>query len=74
MDIMAAILFKLAFMRTIYIWNDGEMPLNLDFTDRLFMKHSFKPDNPKLANVFFKSGMIEVWGRGVEKIRRFVDV
>lgn len=24
---------------------------------------------PKLANVFFKSGMIEAWGRGFEKIK-----
>lgn len=53
----------------IYIWNDGEMPPNLDSTDKLFMKHSSKPFNPKLANVFFKSGMIEAWGRGFEKIR-----
>lgn len=53
----------------MYIWNDGEMPPNLDSTDKLFMKHSSKPYNPKLANVFFKSGMIEAWGRGFEKIR-----
>ena len=53
----------------IYIWNDGEMPPNLDSTDKLFMKHSSKPFNPKLASVFFKSGMIEAWGRGFEKIR-----
>lgn len=53
----------------IYIWNDGEMPPNLDSTDKLFMKHSSKPYNPKLANIFFKSGMIEVWGRGFEKIK-----
>ena len=53
----------------IYIWNDGEMPSNLDSTDKLFMKHSSKPYNPKLANVFFKSGMIEAWGRGFEKIK-----
>ena len=53
----------------IYIWNDGEMPPNLDSTDKLFMKHSSKPFHPKLANVFFKSGMIEAWGRGFEKIR-----
>ena len=52
-----------------YIWNDGEMPPNLDSTDKLFMKHSSKPFNPKLANVFFKSGMIEAWGRGFERIR-----
>ena len=53
----------------IYIWNDGEMPPNLDSTDKLFMKHYSKPYNPKLANIFFKSGMIEAWGRGFEKIK-----
>ena len=53
----------------IYIWNDGEMPEGLDSTDKLFMKHSSKPYNPKLANVFFISGMIEAWGRGFDKIK-----
>lgn len=53
----------------IYIWNDGEMPSGLDSTEKLFEKHSSKPYNPKLANVFFKSGMIEAWGRGFEKIK-----
>lgn len=33
------------------------------------MKHSSKPHNPKLAIVFFKSDMIEAWGRGFEKMK-----
>ena len=45
------------------------MPEGLDSTDKLFMKHSSKPYNPKLANVFFMSGMIEAWGRGFDKIK-----
>lgn len=53
----------------IYVWNDGEMPANLSSTDKLFKKHSSRPYNPKLANIFFKSGMIEAWGRGFDKIR-----
>ena len=53
----------------IYIWNDGTMPPELDSTEKLFEKHSSKPYNPKLAEVFFKSGMIEAWGRSFEKIR-----
>ena len=44
------------------------MPEDLNSTDKLFMKHSSKPYNPKLANVFFISGMIEAWGRGFDKI------
>lgn len=50
------------------------MPPNLDTTDKLFMKHSSKPYNPKLANVFFKSGMIEAWGRGFEKIKEACEL
>lgn len=53
----------------IYIWNDGEMPSELDSMEKLFEKHSSKPYNPKLANVFFKSGMIAAWGRGFDKIK-----
>ena len=53
----------------IHIWNDDEMPSELDSTEKLFEKHSFKPYNPKLANVLFKSGMIEAWGRGFDKIK-----
>jgi ATP-dependent DNA helicase RecG len=53
----------------MYIYNDGIMPADLNTTEKLFEKHSSKPFNPKLAQVFFKSGMIEVWGRGFDKIR-----
>ena len=53
----------------MYIWNDGEMPENLSSTEKLFQKHSSKPYNPKLASVFFKNGMVEAWGRRIEKIR-----
>ena len=50
---MLVIQFRLVYMKIKYIWNDGEMPADLDSTDKLFMKHSSKPYNPKLANVFF---------------------
>ena len=53
----------------MYIWNDGIMPMNLTSTEKLFQKHSSKPYNPKLADIFFKSGMIEALGRGFDKIK-----
>ncbi len=31
-------------------------------------KHASYPKNPRLANVFFKGGLIEVWRRGTLKI------
>ena len=49
--------------------NNGTMPKNLDSAEKLFGKHSSEPFNPNLAQVFFKSGLIEAWGRGFDKIR-----
>ena len=31
-------------------------------------KHASKPYNPAIANVFYLAGLIESWGRGIEKI------
>ena len=49
----------------IYIWNDGEMPSELDSTDKLFMKHSSKLYNFKLVGIFFKGEMIEGVGKRI---------
>jgi len=49
------------------IWNVGELPK--DWTvETLMQKHSSKPYNPAIANVFFLAGFIESWGRGIDKI------
>ena len=53
----------------IVIWNAGVLPQ--DWTiERLMGKHPSCPFNPLLANTFFRSGYIESWGRGIEKINR----
>ncbi len=31
--------------------------------------HRSRPYNPLIANTFFRTGFIEAWGRGIEKIR-----
>lgn len=49
------------------IWNVGELPEQLSIED-LKRKHSSYPRNPRLADVFFKGGLIEAWGRGTLKI------
>ncbi|TLS78363.1 winged helix-turn-helix transcriptional regulator [Mariprofundus erugo] len=33
-------------------------------------KHASQPFNPDLANVFFRAGLIESWGRGIERINK----
>jgi ATP-dependent DNA helicase RecG len=35
---------------------------------RLLGAHSSSPNNPAIANAFFRAGEIEAWGRGVERI------
>lgn len=36
-------------------------------------KHTSKPRNPKMAQVFYRAGFIEAWGRGYEKIMKAFD-
>lgn len=52
----------------VELWNEGELPENMDvFT--LLKKHKSRQRNPKIANVFYRAGLIEIWGRGINKIR-----
>jgi ATP-dependent DNA helicase RecG len=48
-------------------WNMGQLPENWT-VDMLQKKHSSIPYNPDIANAFFRSGYVEAWGRGIEKI------
>jgi len=51
----------------ILFWNNGQLPE--DWTvERLTSKHPSQPYNPDIANAFFRAGMIEAWGRGIEKV------
>jgi ATP-dependent DNA helicase RecG len=34
-------------------------------------KHASKPYNPDIANTLFRSGYIESWGRGIEKMLNY---
>jgi len=51
----------------IIFWNEGELPENWTI-ERLKQKHPSNPYNPDIANAFFRAGLIESWGRGIEKI------
>jgi ATP-dependent DNA helicase RecG len=51
----------------LMLWNPGELPQNWT-VDRLLRKHASKPFNPDVANAFFRTGKIETWGRGIERI------
>lgn len=49
------------------IWNDGGLPAELT-EDDLKRTHRSKPGNPIIADVCFKAGYIDTWGRGTIKI------
>ena len=51
----------------VIIYNDGRLPENWSVQD-LLATHRSEPHNPMIANAFFRAGMIESWGRGIEKI------
>ena len=54
----------------ILIWNDGQLPDNWTIHN-LLKRHSSKPYNPDIANTLFRSGYIESWGRGIEKMMNY---
>lgn len=51
----------------ICFWNDGPLPEDMTI-ELLKQRHSSKPRNPVIAEVCFKGGYIDAWGRGIEKI------
>ena len=51
----------------IELWNQGRMPAELT-PEKLLERHSSYPRNKNLAEVFYRAGFIESWGRGIRKI------
>lgn len=49
------------------IWSDGTLPFGLKVSD-LKQNHLSRPRNPLIAEVFYKRGLVERWGRGTQKI------
>ena len=52
----------------VEVWNKGSLPE--DWTVETLLKdHDSEPRNRNIANVFYRAGFIENWGRGIDKIR-----
>lgn len=51
----------------LMLWNPGQLPENWTL-EKLLTKHESIPYNPDIANAFFRAGLIESWGRGIERI------
>ena len=52
----------------VIISNNCQLPMNIQ-PDRLLKGVFSQPHNPLIANAFFRSGQIEAWGRGIEKMK-----
>ncbi|MDR1687934.1 MAG: putative DNA binding domain-containing protein [Clostridiales bacterium] len=53
----------------VIIYNDFQLPANIK-PEKLLDGIGSKPHNPLIANTFFRSGQIEAWGRGIEKMKK----
>lgn len=51
----------------LMIWNPGTLPPEWT-VGKLKGKHPSQPFNPDVANAFFRAGLIEAWGRGIERM------
>jgi len=51
----------------IILWNEGMLIDNYTI-ETLLGDHSSRPRNRNIANVFYRAGFIEAWGRGISKI------
>ncbi len=52
---------------SIWLWNNGNLPEGYT-VKALYGRHSPQPRNKNIAEVFYRAGFIESWGRGIEKI------
>lgn len=50
-----------------WVWNSGKLPEDISI-ESLRVVHSSHPRNPLIADVCFKGGYIDSWGRGTLKI------
>jgi len=51
----------------IALWNAGTLPIELSI-EKLFQLHKSIPRNPLIAEVCYRAGYIDSWGRGIKKI------
>ena len=66
-DYSSTYIFLRVYDDRLHLWNPGSLPEELSI-EELKKEHSSYPRNRNIANVFFKAGYIESWGRGTNKI------
>lgn len=66
-DYTGAAIQMSVYAEKIVLWNEGRLPDGFT-VETLLEKHPSKPYNKIIADVFFKAGFIESWGRGIARI------
>lgn len=66
-DYSSTYIFLRVYDDRLHLWNPGSLPEELT-VEKLRADHSSYPRNRNIANIFFKAGYIESWGRGINKI------
>jgi ATP-dependent DNA helicase RecG len=51
------------------VWNPGSLPYDLSL-EALYHPHRSRPRNKRLADAFFRAGLVEAWGTGTLRIVR----
>ena len=51
----------------VELWDEGTLPAGWTIED-LLREHNSKPRNRNIAEIFYRAGFIESWGRGIDKI------
>lgn len=51
----------------IWFWNAGKLPDGFEM-EKVSEEHLSSPRNHLIANVFYRAGFIESWGRGISKV------
>ncbi|MEI9979926.1 MAG: ATP-binding protein [Edaphobacter sp.] len=49
------------------IWSSGGLPMGMR-VEELKQEHLSRPRNPLIAEIFYRRGLVERWGRGTQKI------
>ena len=66
-DYSSTYIFLRVYPDKLTLFNPGRLPEGYDI-ERLKREHTSRPRNRHIADVFFKAGLIESWGRGISRI------
>ena len=66
-DYSSTYIFLRVYPNGLTLFNPGQLPEGYDI-ERIKTEHSSRPRNRNIAEVFFKAGFIEAWGRGITRI------